>query len=467
MKKRIAVFIIFVLLIGLCSCAGKDPGKTEQSGQTGAAEQSGNTEIKDPQLAAEIEALKAGDKFTFGKWEQDGNKSNGAEPVSWTVIRQDVGKALVLSEKILEFMCFEAGTEENKYPRALYKDSDLREFLNGDFYNGAFTADERSMIQTSKIVTEYKDEHYNELTYETEDKVFPLSRDEAARYVCGMGTNVYGLPTAYVDGEHPYSSSSISGVDGIEKVMTWWLRDMSGEPSKEAAVIYASETQKYTNDLEVYKEAGVRPAMWIVYNAKDAAGYAEGKVQPKEDAELNARIAALKAGDKLQLGVYDKNRYSMDGFEPLVWTVVGAGEDSFLLISDTIAGYSTYAFDDKGGDEASWADSSLRQLINGDAFLDMTFTPQEKTKLVLTHVVSTGEDDRTGGAATDDLLFIPDVTDIEKYAGSISAGIGYKYWLRSQQSWAPYIGYVSGSGSVSSSRPTEAYSIRLMATIKK
>ena len=490
MRKPIALFIVIFLLIGFCSCSGSKPngaapgeqtkqsGQTDQSGKTEAAAETegaqtngsaatGKTEIKDPQTTSALEDLKAGDKFTFGKWEQDGNMSNGAEPVTWIVIRQDVGKALVLSEKILEYMCMQNGTEENKYPRALYKDSDLRTFLNGEFYNNAFSGSEKAMIGTSKIVTKYKDEHYNTLTYETEDKVFPLSRDEAARYVCGVGTIVHGIPTAYVDGEHPYSSSSISGVSGVDKVMTWWLRDMSGEPSKEAAVIYASETQKYTNDLEVYKEAGVRPAMWIVYNEADANGYAEGKVQPKEDAKLNANIAALKVGGKLQFGVYDKNLYSMDGFEPLVWTVIEEYDDCYLLISDTIAGSSTYAFDDKGGDDTTWAQSSLRQLINSGAFLDMTFTPQEKAKLIITHVVSTGEDERNGGDATDDLLFIPDITEIEKYSGQISAGIGYKYWLRSQRSWAPYMAYVSGSGDVYSSRPGETYSIRLMATIKK
>ena len=490
MRKLIALFIVIFLLIGFCSCSGSKPngaapgeqtkqsGQTDQSGQTKAAAETegaqtngsaatGKTEIKDPQTTASLEDLSVGDKFTFGKWEQDGDTSNGAEPITWIVLRQDVGKVFVLSEQILEYMCFKKGTEDNKYPKAPYKDSDLRAFLNGNFYNGAFSDTEKAMIQNSNIVTKYKDEHYNASTYETEDRVFPLSRDEAARYVCGIGTNVYGIPTAYVNGEHPYSSSSISGVSGIEKVMTWWLRDMGGEPSKEAAVIYASVTQKYTNDKAVYDEAGVRPAMWIVYNESDANGYAEGKVQPKENAELNAKIAALKVGGKLQFGVYDKNIYSMDGFEPLVWTVIEEYDDGYLLISDTIAGSTTYAFDDRDAEDTTWAESSLRRLINSDGFLDMTFTQQEKAKLVLTHVVSTGEDDRDGGAATDDLLFIPDVTEIEKYSGQISAGIGYKYWLRSQRSWAPYIAYVSGSGSFYDSKPSETYSLRLMAAIKK
>ena len=94
------------------------------------------------------------------------------------------------------------------------------------------------------------------------------------------------------------------------------------------------------------------------------------------------------------------------------------------------------------------------------------FSPQEKDLLMLNHVVTSGEDDRTGGPATDDVLFIPDVLDIEKYCGA-SASIGSKYWLRSQQSWAPRIGVVYTDGSVGSDVPNKEYGVRLMARIRK
>ncbi|MBQ7699683.1 MAG: hypothetical protein IJT49_05005 [Clostridia bacterium] len=474
MKKILCLLLAAVFAAAIfAGCTGKSGGSdTEPAGTASKTDgESADEQTKDsssqtdPQLSAEFENLKATDKFTFGTWNQD--ESSGGEPITWIVLRQDVGKMLVLSEKILEYMCFKNGTDENKYPRALYKDSDLRSFLNGDFYNIAFTDTEKAMILTSKITTMYKDESYNELTYETEDKVFALSKDESARYVSGIGTIIYGIPTQRVDNENPYATSSISGVSGVEKAMPWWLRDMGTDSNKYAAYVTARTTHKYNDDEKVYEYAGVRPAMWIVYNEKDMNGYAKGEIQPKADAELDAKIAALKIGDKLQFGVYDDNLYSVDGFNSLTWTVYNEDDASFYILSDTIAGSGYSVFDDnRDAEDTSWAESYLRKYINSTAFLDMTFSPQEKAKLVLTHIVSSGEDDRNGGAETDDLLFVPDASDVDNYPELFKNSIGHKYWLRSQRSFAPYIAYVSG-GSVSSSRPTENYGIRLMARIIK
>lgn len=480
MKKIVCLLLALIMAVSVfAGCTGSPENTNTSPAETGSSASTGRTDNdtaadskgqsanpSDPQVSAELESLKASDKFTFGTWEQDGN--GGKEPITWVVLRQDVGKLFVTTEKLLEFMPFKKGTDEEKYPKSLYKDSDLRSFLTGDFYNNAFTDAEKGMIQTTVIKTNYKDESYNELTYETEDKVFALSKDEAARYVCGVGSIVYGVPTQRVANENPYKMNSISGVDGVEKAMSWWLRDMGVDSSKYAASIPAYTTRKYNNNDNVYDGGGVRPAMWIVYNADEANGYAKGEVKPKEDEQLNARIAALKVGSKLQFGVYDNNLYSMDGFEILSWTVIDEDDDSFLILSDTNAGKSYSVFDNKkDADDTCWADSYLRSYINSDEFLDMSFSPQERAKLILTHVTTSGEDDRSGGGDTDDLLFIPDVKDVEKYSSVFSININAKYWLRSQRSWAPYIAFASGNGSVSSSNPDKTYAIRLMARIKK
>ena len=481
MKKILSLILAVIMLAAaLTGCAGTvipadtdarpsgtKSADTDEHGSSG--EHGGGSHTSDG-----IENVPVGEKFTFGSWEQDGNKSNGAERISWIVLKQDVGKVFVLSEKILEYDYFMKPTESEQFPRGLYKDSDLRKFLIGEFYENAFTDGEKSMILSSKITTKYRDESFNDLTYDTEDKVFALSKDEAARYVCGVGTYLFALPTDAVNEANPYAMNSISGVPGVEKSMSWWLRDMGGETSKTAAFIYASEIQKYTNDQNVYKQAGVRPAMWIVCNEADMNAYAEGKIKPKEDAELNGRIAGLKVGDKIRFGKYDKDLYSMNGFEDLYWTVIDEDDGSFLIISDTNAGkgYSVFAETTAEGsnpEETSWAESYLRSYINSEEFLEMTFTPQEKAKLLLTRVVSTGEDDRNGGNETEDLLFVPDVSELEKYFPSQEdRKAGYdKYWLRSQRSWAPYIAYVSSDGSVYNDAPTKSHAIRLMARIEK
>ncbi len=316
----------------------------------------------------------------------------------------------------------------------------------------------------------YKAETYFEFSYETADKVFLLSRDEEARYVCGVGTYIFGYPTERLLNENKYILSTIENVPGVEKATSWWLRDMGTESPKKAAYVYTASYQRRNYDEAVYEKAGVRPAMWVVYNADEMEAYDKGEAQPKENAELNAAIAELKVGSKITFGKYDKNSYNMDGYEDLVWTVIGEDDDSFLLVSDDHIGSNQFkakSMDGKSPAETSWADSDIRAYINSKATLDIMFSPQEKAKLVLTHVRSTGEDDRDGGAETDDYLFIPDITDLERYSGIMIANIGAKYWLRSQRSWSPYIACVSNSGSVYSSNPTEQCSVRLMARITK
>ena len=475
MKKLICLLLALVMLAAaLSGCVGPGtapddtgsvkPSETKNSGLNEGGQHSGETGA----VASLLENAKTGDTFEFGKWEQDGK--NGDEPISWVVIYQDVGKALVLSDKILEYDYFKAGTDDQPYQPCLYKDSDVRAFLTGDFYNKAFSDAEKSMILTSKITTKYKDEHYNALTYETEDTVFALSRSEAARYVCGVGTTVFGLPTKRIENDNPYDMSSITPVDGIEKVMSWWLRDMGVDSSKYAAVIYASNTQKSTNDLNVWKKAGIRPAMWIVYNEADMNGYAEGKVQPKADAALDQKIASLHIGDKIEFGVYDRDAYSMNGYEHLVWTVVAEDDDSFTLIANNSIGKMAFMTSPDGGniEEATWAQSDICKYVNGKDFIKLTFTPQEEAKLLVTHVKTSGYDDRTGGDETDDLLYIPEASEINKYLSDSEKGFAaQKYWLRSPESWAPYIAFVYSDGTVGSSRPTESLAIRLMARIKK
>ena len=482
MKKTTRLLLLLTVTAAIFTGCGKntandsrsDPTASDvrptESGAGHGRQNAGPDDARTAEIAGLLENAKVGDTFTFGTLEQDGNAGNGAEPITWVVLRQDVGKALVISEKVLAYMPFKQGTDADQYPKCLYKDSDLRSYLNGEFYHGAFSDAEKAMILTARIMTPYRDEQYNDLQYETDDPVFVLSRDEAARYVSGVGTLVFGLPTTLVKEENPYEMNSISGVPGVEKAMPWWLRDMGGDSSKYAAYVPATTEQRRTFDKAVYDRLGVRPSFWIVYNEEDANGYANGTVQPKADEALDAGIASLKVGDKLTFGVYDKNPYNMDGYETLSWTVLDEDDEGFLILSDDYVGRSVFTGKTENGekpDETCWAESYLRTYINSDAYTEFLFTPQEKAKLLLTHVVSTGYGNRGGGAETDDRLFVPDVSEIEKYLDSSGRKIGYKYWLRSQDSWAPYIAYVNAGGSQYSSDPTEELGIRLMARVKK
>lgn len=465
-----ALFVISVLSgCNLAKIASGNAGKTDDTDgrPTGA-----RAEADTASLSKTLEGAKAGDKFTLGSWEQDNNTKNGAEPISWVVLYQDVGKVLVVSEYVLEHTYFKKADKDVKFTRCLYKDSDLRKYLNEDFYNNAFTDKERAVILKTKITTPYV-EDYQALSYETEDFIFPLSVDEVLRYISGSGTLIHGVPTEYDREKFKSSLSDLSGVPGIEKAMSWWLRDM-GSNSKSAAYVAGFESRPGTYGWDVDYKSGVRPAMWIVYNEAEMKGYANGTVQLKANAELDKKIAALKVGDKVEFGVYDMNPYQLDGYEKMSWTVLDEDSEGFLLFADDYIGQ--VAFDDEKSEsydpkESNWERSTMRKTINDDTFINGLFDPWEKAKLIKTHVVTENNTgwERDCGGPTDDYLFVPSLEEIEKYFPDESTrGLSeVSYWLRSPDAFAPNIATITSNGSKYTKDPIGYSGCRLMIRIKK
>ncbi|MCF0120775.1 MAG: hypothetical protein HUJ65_03970, partial [Oscillospiraceae bacterium] len=83
-------------------------------------------------------------------YEQDNDASDGAEPIEWIVLEYDAasGQALLLSKYALEAKAFHDG---EAYPT--WEKSDIRAWLNGEFLNAAFTAEEQSAIAETALTT--------------------------------------------------------------------------------------------------------------------------------------------------------------------------------------------------------------------------------------------------------------------------------------------------------------------------
>ena len=76
-----------------------------------------------------------GDIVKFGKYEQDNNEANGKEDIEWKVLDKNGDLYLLISNKILDNMQYSV-----TYGFITYANSTVRKFLNGTFYNSAFTA---------------------------------------------------------------------------------------------------------------------------------------------------------------------------------------------------------------------------------------------------------------------------------------------------------------------------------------
>ncbi len=199
--------------------------------------------------AISIESASVGDYIEFGAYEQDNNTSNGKEPIEWRVLEVEGNRALLISEKALD--CVEYNKE---WKTITWEDCTLREWLNNEFINEAFSSSEKSQIPTVKVEAEDNSEFGTEAGNDTEDKVFLLSIDEAEMYFDSDDERIC-KPTEYAvannaDVEEDYGSC------------WWWLR--SPGFSQDSAAYVTTNGYVIESGLYVYNYyVAVRPALWV------------------------------------------------------------------------------------------------------------------------------------------------------------------------------------------------------------
>ncbi len=204
----------------------------------------------------EFNALNVGDTVLFGSYEQDGNLSNGTEEISWTVHSIDDGKALLLSGVCLYAMPYNSDSSDNSWTN-----SDLRKWLNSEFYQSAFSSTEHGVICEKEITTERlsnKDGHtYGETYGEAEitvDKVFVPDLSEF--YMLTSELNVSSVAKEVFS-----ANNTTYGGENYQSM--FWTRSPYGD-QQNWAYGYITETEQcmsYSIPTTMY--AMVRPAIYI------------------------------------------------------------------------------------------------------------------------------------------------------------------------------------------------------------
>ena len=209
----------------------------------------------------------------------------------WLVLDEVDDKMLVLSNVILESRPYHESEDT-----ITWADSDMRRYLNEDFYT-TFSASDRARIIETPLIN---DDHpwtfpwgdQRPFPYggdDTTDYIFLLSIDEVVRYFGDSGQmeepeygyypwaiydeyndsrvaqHVGGTFTYidYVDGEYVYETGIIeAGEDWY-----WWLRSPGSDGYVAAFVEYDGCIVFYTDGLDAIfansDGGGVRPAMWL------------------------------------------------------------------------------------------------------------------------------------------------------------------------------------------------------------
>ncbi|MCR5660852.1 MAG: DUF6273 domain-containing protein [bacterium] len=118
-----------------------------------------------------------GSTISFGTYEQDGNISNGQEPIEWIVLAKESDNILVASKYGLDCQPYNIG-----YNGVTWETCSLRKWLNGKFLNEAFRQVEQCLIQNAIVKADANPEYNTPSGNDTHDKIFCLSILEAQNY---------------------------------------------------------------------------------------------------------------------------------------------------------------------------------------------------------------------------------------------------------------------------------------------
>ena len=189
---------------------------------------------------------KVGETIEFGNYPQD--KDGTEKPIEWIVMKNEGNQVLLLSKYVLDAKPYNEGWEN-----VTWQTSDIRQWLNNEFYTTAFNKAEKAKIQTSLIKNEDNSENGTSGGNDTEDKVFLLSEKEAETLFSNDDERI-AKATGYAEKSGVYVNE--------KKESVWWLRSTGYSSSRAAEVKYNGWVDQDGPSVDCM-DGGVRPALHL------------------------------------------------------------------------------------------------------------------------------------------------------------------------------------------------------------
>ena len=164
------------------------------------------------------------------------------EPIRWRVISKEGNTVTVVCDSVIDRVVFDDDKSVDQYA-----DSDVRAWLNTQFFNAAFSADQQEIITTTELSIDVEES--------IEDKVFLFSRDEVNK------TDLFATNNDRLLISSDYIRAIGARVDAQTGVGIWWIRTFSSSTSGNALVVF-TDGKIYQCNLDI-AYVGVAPALTL------------------------------------------------------------------------------------------------------------------------------------------------------------------------------------------------------------
>jgi len=175
---------------------------------------------------------------------------------NWLVLDSQDGKALILSEKVIERRAY-----RDPITSITWSECDIRKYLNTEFLE-SFSIEDRERILDTKVVTNNNPWYNTDGGEDTTDKIFLLSLEEVVKYFGDSGqlnnrpnNDTHAISDQYNQQRIAYDKYGLASL--------WWLRSPGALTNLAITIYYVGDVYLIGADVDI-DVGGVRPALWLM-----------------------------------------------------------------------------------------------------------------------------------------------------------------------------------------------------------